>query len=150
MRIFRKFRRAQVTFEFMLTLGFLIIIFLLVMVYFNQKTAESSDLKSYLDGQRICTAVANNINIILQEGDGYYKNFSIPEDVYLGNNYTMVLCKNQIYINWGKRSYYCSVFTSDINVYGCESSECKSFSSGCNISPGENKVSNIGGKIYIS
>lgn len=155
MKRMKKFRRAQISFEFMLTLGFLIIVFLVMMTYFNAKTSEASDLKTYLDGKRICEAVANNINIVLQEGDGYYKNFSIPEDVYWGHNYSLVLCQNQVYINWGTGSYYSNVFTADINVYGCESLNCSiDFSRGCNISRGENiseyMVSNKKGKIYIS
>jgi len=155
----RKFTKAQIAFEFMLTLGFVIIILLVVMSYFNTKTSEASDLKTYLDGKRICEAVANNINIVVQEGDGYFKNFSIPEDVYWGHNYTIVLCKDQVYINWGTGSYYSHVFSSNIVVVvnsnvsniSCESSTCSSFSSGCNLSAGKTEymVSNKKGKIYI-
>ena len=60
------------------TLGFVIIVFGIILLLILDKTSKSNELKMYSSANDILDTVADNVNSISRGGSGYYRYFSVP------------------------------------------------------------------------
>ncbi|ODS38518.1 MAG: hypothetical protein A7316_00910 [Candidatus Altiarchaeales archaeon WOR_SM1_86-2] len=96
---------GQVSVEFILVVGFIMLIFMVVFIVVWEKQKEALEHKTFLDAQRICHSVVANINTISEQGDGYYRFFSVPDKLYGEQNYSLTIYKYGVEITWGTEGY---------------------------------------------
>ncbi len=125
---------GQAGLELIVTVMFLLLIFVILVAYAVEKNREANEIKMFLDAMRIANSAADNVNMIAQQGDGYYKYFTLPESLFGGEEYNITTYENVVEISWGSYRWATQVVTA--NITG-------------NFSKGTNKVTNMGGVIYI-
>jgi uncharacterized protein (UPF0333 family) len=108
--------RGQTSLEFLIGVTFVLFILVLSAVFASQKSAESDDLKIKIDGKRVCTSFADNINNIAEQGNGFYKYFSLPQKIYGDNNYNITVYGNWVEITTGNYTWSKQTISSNITV----------------------------------
>lgn len=107
---------GQASMEIILAIGFLLLIFIMMVLVAIEKNRESNEIKMFLDAKRICKSVASNINTVSEQGEGYYRHFSIPKEVYGGHNYTIRTYRNFVEISWDKYVWSTQIIASNITI----------------------------------
>jgi hypothetical protein len=108
---------GQIGLELIVGIGLIMLIFSTVVIIVIDKTAESSSLKTYLDARRVATSVKDNVDMISQQGPGYYKYFSVPEELYGGFEYNLSLSGNLLEVTWAENTWSTKVLSSNVSVY---------------------------------
>ena len=129
-------KTGQVSLEFIMVVGFIMLIFMVLLIAVWGKQKEAIEEKIFLDAQRVCHSVVTNINTISEQGDGYYRYFSIPDKLYGNQDYNITIYEYGVGITWGPTHYTWSESPITASVNG-------------NLTKGENKVMNCGGTICI-
>jgi hypothetical protein len=114
--------RGQSGVELIFGVSVIILVFLIAVLIAIDKTAESSRVKTLLDAQRIAVSVKDNINMINEEGRGYYAYFSLPEQIQGGYDYDIVIKNNVLEIVWEDNAWTTKLIPSNVTVY-CLSKE---------------------------
>lgn len=113
--------RGQTTVEMMVVMGLLLVIFTLVLLMVYTKTVESNDFKLQLDAKRVAQSVADNINNIAQQGDGYYRFYELPLYLLVDEDYNLSVYGNFVEINWtnryGEQRYSVQLVTANVSAY---------------------------------
>ena len=106
--------KAQISAEFMFYISILLIIMsfatFFAIVTGNDLRTESINT----DAKRLAAAVATEINTAVEVGDGYSRNFFLPQTVYGSINYTIDILYQRVYIYWEGRSYSLPVLAYNI------------------------------------
>ena len=128
-------RKAEVSIEFLVFVGIILVFFVFFFGIIGGKTKEINEISLYSNAQSIADKVADEINIA-SRFEGYYREFKIPEKLLNGDNYTIIFHDNirMIEVAWEDSSLMSTVVTE--NVSG-------------NISPGINKIRNQNGVIIV-
>ena len=100
-----------------MTVGIVILVFLIVVFIAMDRMAETSRLKTLLDARRIGGSVKDNINMISQQGPGYYSYFSIPEELNGGYDYRLVLKENVLEVVWDDNAWSTKIAASNLTLY---------------------------------
>ncbi|MBU0761609.1 MAG: hypothetical protein KKD39_01160 [Candidatus Altiarchaeota archaeon] len=108
---------GQAVLEFTVAMGFLLIIFSLVVITSIQKTSESAGIKTYIDSRRIGNSVKDNINMITEQGRGYYRFFSIPESIHGGYNYSMYAVGNVLEMTYGDNVWSTNLISGNVTIH---------------------------------
>jgi hypothetical protein len=112
--------KGQATLEMIISVSFLVLIFLIIVLLALNKSTESSQLKSYLDAKRIGESVRDNINMISQQGPGYYKYFSVPEEIHGSYEYNITISQNVLEVMWADQTWSTQLITPDVRVYSLD------------------------------
>ncbi|MCX6694695.1 MAG: hypothetical protein NTU61_00145, partial [Candidatus Altiarchaeota archaeon] len=131
--------KAQAALEMIVSVVFLVLIFLVVAILALEKSTESSELKTYLDAKRIGESVKDNVNMISQQGPGYYKYFSVPEQIHGGYSYNLSFGSTGLDVVWGEPAWSTKLLTPNVVVSSIDYGLTKS-----------NRIMNRGGRIEIS
>lgn len=133
--------KAQSSIEFISVVGFVFLIFMISLIVVWDKQRGAIEEKIFLDAKRVCDSIATNINTISEQGDGYYRYFSIPDKLYGGYDYNITIYPNisRVWIKWDTHSYSASIITANLEIIFIQKGEDK-----------ENCVINRGGKVYIN
>ncbi len=110
--------RGQSGLEFIMVFGFLILVLIMTSVISIQKTQETAALKTALDAQRVGTSIKDNIDGIAQQGPGYYKYFSVPNQLHGGYDYDVAIVENIIELSYVENSWSAYLISSNI-TYNC-------------------------------
>jgi|GEM_PF-1315401 len=129
-------KHGQASMEYIMTLGVVMLVFIMVLYVVYEKNMEIIKTKSYLDAQRVTNSIVTNINTISEQGDGYYKYFTIPGELYGGYDYEIIIQGNTVELRWGIFPYTYSKSPITANVHGFVVKDL-------------NKVLNCGGEIYV-
>jgi hypothetical protein len=108
--------RGQTSLEFLIGITFILFILVLSAVFASQKTAEGDDLKIKIDGKRVCTSFADNVNNIAEQGNGFYKYFSFPARIYGDNDYNITVYGNWVEVTSGNYTWSRQTVSSNISV----------------------------------
>ncbi|MFH1054737.1 MAG: CARDB domain-containing protein [Candidatus Altiarchaeota archaeon] len=109
--------RGQSGVELIVGLVFIVMIFLVIVLLSMEKTSESADIKTYLDVKRLGGSVKDNINMISQQGPGYYSYFSIPEQLQGGYEYDLFMRGNVMELMWGNNTWSAKLLASNATVH---------------------------------
>jgi hypothetical protein len=109
--------RGQSGIEMIVSIGMIMIIFMVVLVIVIEKTQESADIKTLLDARRLSDSMKDNVNMIAQEGPGYYSYFSLPEQLSGGYDYDLVISGNVLELMWPQQTWTTKLAASNITVY---------------------------------
>ncbi len=95
--------KAQGAVEFIIILGGVLFFFLVFFAAIQSNVSEKNLEKEKIITQNIALDVQDEINLAAESSEGYYREFSIPENV-LGKNYEINIIENFVYVKMGKIS----------------------------------------------
>jgi len=138
--------RAQGSPEFTVVVSFVLLVFLVMTLVVFQKQSETYNFQVFLDAKRVASTVASNINMISQNGHGYYRYFSLPEKLYGYTDYDINfgrenLTESFLWINYSDTTYSVPLITSNVVIYQNDLTKRENET---------NCVSNINGSISIN
>ncbi|MFH0860478.1 MAG: hypothetical protein V1921_04705 [Candidatus Altiarchaeota archaeon] len=107
---------SQASMELILTIGIIMLIFVVVVLTSIEKSRESDEVKMFLDARRIMTSVADNINTISEQGSGFYLYFSIPERIFGYRDYNISAYENIVEITWENYVLSTPVIVSNVSI----------------------------------
>ena len=131
--------KAQATLEMIVSVGLLLLIFIILSIMALEKSTDSSELKTFLDVKRTGESMKDNINMISQQGPGYYKYFSLPERTFGDYEYNVTIYKNILEILWADRLWSTQLMTTNVTVYSLDKGLAK-----------RNRIMNDNGVIEIT
>ena len=110
----KKFR-AQSSLEFLYTVGFSLLIFVITLVIFAQGQSDAASLSAYVESVRICRLVSDQISAIDSSGEGTSAALLLPDSL-AGLNYTVFVSGpiRSIAVNYGSQGTGCLFSTSNI------------------------------------
>ncbi len=109
--------RGQTAMEFIIGVGFMILVFSVVVLLSIDKISESSRIKTSLDARRVGYSIRDNINMVAQQGRGYYHYFSVPTQIHGGYDYDVQISGSQLEIMWGDDVWTANLIASNITMY---------------------------------
>ncbi|NOR85636.1 hypothetical protein GQ473_05965 [archaeon] len=132
--ILQKQIKGQSGLELIVLTTFLLLVFSTTYVVFIQKDINTITEKINRLSKKTTNNVAFEIRVALSEGNGYEKNFTLPNS-FVGMPYIVNITNYMVYININDRSFISYIPTKNITGY---------------IIPGKNILYNAGGKIYAN
>ena len=115
------------------------LVFMVIMFAALQKQQDAYDLQIFLDAKSVAGSVADNINMIAKNGDGYYRHFSVPESLYGFTEYDVTVSGNFLEISYAGSNWAAPLITDNVSIVRLEKGENK-----------DNCVSNYGELIVIN
>lgn len=128
-------RKAEISIEFVIFIGILLVFFIFFFGIIGFKTADINESSLYTNAQNIANKIANEINIAAGM-EGYYREFSIPEKLVSGDNYSVNINVDYRFVQllWNGKNVVSNLMTDQISG---------------NITPGTNRIKNEGGVVII-
>lgn len=125
--------KGQTSIEFMVMIIMVMIVFA---VFYTQMASEQFSAQRqqqtlYMDA--VAQKVAFELKMGLAQGPGYHRNFTLPQQM-LGNSYTVNVTDGLVVLGWQNTTAVTNVPVKTING---------------NITPGENRIRNNGGELYV-
>jgi hypothetical protein len=121
--------KGQTTIEMIVVVGFILILFTLILLVAHNKTLDSNDLKMRLDAKRVAGSLADNINTIAEQGHGYYRYFTLPQYLFGGTEYNISVYGSFVEVNWvsrhGEQGYIEQIVTANASKYCLDLNESK-------------------------
>ncbi|MBD3155264.1 MAG: hypothetical protein GF368_01250 [Candidatus Aenigmarchaeota archaeon] len=127
--------KAQVSVEFLVYFGFLLLVSSLFLANHLSNSQKLSNLKMEVESQEIADKVSFEINSAVIAGNGYERNFYLEEKIGGFSNYTVEIGDYYVLIDWDGRSKISKASTKSING---------------TIEKGWNLIRNINGGIYVN
>lgn len=133
--------KAQSSIEFLILSGSLLL-FMMVIFYVNSTSQlRLFEFKNALEAKRTADRVENEVNIAIEQGNGYERSFLIPEKLGSSIPYKIMIRNDgSIEVIWKNHSYVRKTLTKKIT---------NGFSSDFEISKGWNEIFNNNGIIEI-
>lgn len=111
-------RKGQASLELLLSLGFILLIFIIVGLLAMWKMADANQIKIYGTAKRTADSFADNINTISEQGSGYYRYFTLPGRLYGQENYTLHSGGNIVEIVWGDNQAWARpIITGNVTIH---------------------------------
>jgi len=125
--------------EFSVVVGFVLLIFLVVLMTVFQKQSETYDFQVFTDAKRVASILSSNINMISQNGHGYYRYFSVPDTLVSYMEYDVSIAGNFLWLNYTDTTYSVQLITNNVSIIDLVKGDNET-----------NCVSNIYGEIFIN
>lgn len=109
---------GQGTPEFSVVISFVLLVFLVVLLIVFQKQTDAYQLQVFLDAKKVTQSVADNINMISRNGHGYYRYFSVPDDLYGYTEYNITAAEKFVGIEYGDQTWATPIITNDVTILG--------------------------------
>ncbi len=109
-------KKAQGSPEFTAVASFVLLTFVAIMLTALQKQSDSYNFEVFLDAKRVALALAENIDMISQNGNGYYRYFSVPETLYGFTDYGLDVSGNFVWINYTGTAWSTQVITDNATI----------------------------------
>lgn len=132
MSLMNKFK-GQSSMEFMVMVAIMLLMLSITITALRDRKTALDQRRDSLQGVSIGDKVANEIDMALTFGEGYYRTFEIDRAIR-GEEYTVDVEQGQVVVSWGERDIYSPTSTEDVEG---------------SIQPGENKIKNVDGDIKI-
>lgn len=126
-------RKAQSAVELVMMVSFSLIIFSALYLVILQDNFAAIKEKRNMESQRIAERVGYELDIAASIGNGYSKNFTLPDNI-LGSTYNVIIDSNLVIINASQT--YTSTTVAQ-NVSGT-------------VQPGDNTIENRDGMVYAN
>jgi len=109
-------RKSEVSTEFISLVGFILIIFIIVLVTVGLRNNEISETTIYADAQRIANLIANEINFAASI-EGYYREFSLPLNLVNNIEYNVSINTNLrfVEVKWNGKNAISNIITENVN-----------------------------------
>lgn len=103
--------------ELVSSISFIFLVFMVVVLIVMDKTSEAAAIKTLLDVRRMSETIKDNVNMISQQGPGYYSYFSLPAELSGGYEYDVNITNNVLEVMWGESVWTTRLATSNITVH---------------------------------
>lgn len=90
---------------------------MIVLMLVADKTSESSEVETLMDAQKVGTSLRDNINMINEEGPGYFAYFYLPDTIQGGYDYNIVISNNVIDLAWEENAWSTKVVPTNVTVF---------------------------------
>ncbi len=101
----KQYVKAQAATEFMFLVGFLILLFIIMMGLIAGNIAYKNKKRVNLIGEDIVTKVQKEINLASRVLDGYEREFYIPQKLY-NKEYNITIYDNEVVITTDIENYW--------------------------------------------
>jgi hypothetical protein len=98
-------RRGQSAIEFLALVGFMLVVFIVLMGLITSKTIEIGKEKDKLTGEDIVTKVQKEVQLATRVADGYLRSFTLPDNAG-AKPYTILLTQNEVTVTIGNNDYW--------------------------------------------
>jgi hypothetical protein len=109
--------RGQVGMELIVGLSLIIMVFIIIMLIVGEKSSENAKIASLLDARRVGNSVKDNVNMIVQQGPGYYTYFSMPTALHGGYDYEVYLGGDALELMWADQTWSTKLLASNVTVW---------------------------------
>lgn len=108
--------RGEVSIEFLVFVGIILIFFIFFFGIIGVKTKEINDSTVFNDAQKISDRVADEINIAARF-EGYYREFYLPKKLVNGDDYSIIIHKDirRVEVKWNDYSAMSTLVTEQIS-----------------------------------
>ena len=106
--------RGQVSMEFMIFFGMLLIITTFASVITITTTNRINNENTVRDAKTITRLAATEINIAYEIGDGYSRTFYVKPILRDGSDYNLTILNQTIYLSWVGGTYLVPLLTHNI------------------------------------
>lgn len=120
---FSSHTRGQVSLELITTLGFILLIFLIVVILALERNYMANNLKVFLDARSITHRLAMNVNTISEQSEGYFRYMSFPLAMYGGVEYNLSAHGNVISILYRDSEWATQVIASNVTIFCLDKGE---------------------------
>jgi hypothetical protein len=130
-------RKAEVSTEFMVFIGILLVFFVFFVGIIGANNNDINDSTVFKNAENILNTVTNEINTASRI-EGYYRNFFIPEKLIDGENYSITVYEDLriVKIEWDNGKNIMNNIQTE-NVEG-------------NVTPGNNNITRTDGVVKIN
>lgn len=112
----------------------LIFLVFFILIIAQEQKANAGEL-SGIDAARVCEIVGTEVNTAVAVGEGYSREFFLPEYVYPSSNYSIQIIGERVWVDWGNG--FCNYPILSSNVTG-------------NFSTGVNLIRNTGQAVVVN
>lgn len=109
-------RSGQGSPEFTVVVSFVALVFLVVLIITLQKQDESYGMQVFLDAKRVGQSIADNINMISRNGDGYYRYFSVPSYLQGYTDYNISVADGFLEIRYNSENWAAQLITENVTM----------------------------------
>lgn len=95
------FRKAQIAFQFMIAIAVSFMFFTMLLIVFNARYSGIADAEIREGIKDISLKIKSEIRLASSVGDGYSRDFNLPEAI-MSKNYTINSSQNYVIITSGK------------------------------------------------
>lgn len=127
-------RKGQTSLEFIAMLSFMMIAFAAFYSVFVDQHVTAMEQRRATHAEAIADRAAFELDMALSQGDGFSRNFTLPNEV-VGADYSITVYDGLLVLEWGDRRVMDSTAAPGING---------------ELEPGLNRVENRGGVLYVS
>ncbi len=135
----RFFSRGQVSLELIITVGFILLIFIIVVILALEKNILANNLKLSMDAQSVLDSIAFNINTISQQSYGYYRYVSVPYYLFGSVDYNVSSSKNFLSIHFDGSEWVTQVLAANVTIYCLDKGETL-----------QNRIENTGDAVIVT
>lgn len=112
---------------------FVMLVFTTFYTFFVNKQVAAQQEQEALMAEYIANQASFEVRMALTQGDGYTRNFTLPQQV-MGTDYTVDVSNGLLILDWGDRIVVKNVVVDAVNG---------------NIVQGENRIRNRDGELYV-
>jgi hypothetical protein len=109
------FRKAQFSFDLLITLGIMCVIFIALFQFYILKSESSEIIRDKIDAKKLAESLSSRINVVLRAGNGTVSNFMIPTTIAGGKNYSIHAANRRVEIALGNSTISSQIQTSDVS-----------------------------------
>jgi len=106
--------KGQAAFEFLVYVGIVV----LIMAYFlwNNLSLQNQAMHTKIDAEakKLCNTIAFEINSAVRSGDGYNRNFFVPNSFSGITDFTINVDEYSVFVDWNDKSTSCSIIVKNI------------------------------------
>lgn len=102
LRLFKDFplrKKSQVSIEFLIAIGFILVIFILLLWLINDRRVEIRKTEQYMEERNLCLKISNLINGVFLNGDGNRVDIEVDYQVQVSNR-TMYVGPDKVVCNF--------------------------------------------------
>ena len=109
-------RKSEVSTEFISLVGFILVIFIIVLIIVGSKNKDISESIIFSDAQRIANLIANEINFAASIR-GYYREFTLPPRLVESVNYSVFVNTDFrfVEVKWDSKSVISNIITGNVS-----------------------------------
>jgi len=106
--------RGQSGFEFLVYVG--IVVLIMAVFLWHSLSLQNQSMYTRIDteARNLCDMVAFEINSAVRSGDGYSRKFFVPDNFAGIPDFTIMVDKYSVFLDWGDKSTSCSIIIRNI------------------------------------
>ncbi|MCJ7429190.1 MAG: hypothetical protein MUP66_02255 [Candidatus Nanohaloarchaeota archaeon QJJ-5] len=125
--------KGQASFEFMIVIIFLSILFAATIPTLGDRQVALTEREVSQQGKAIADTIAYEFDLAMAQGDGYYRNFELPAEIAY-SDYNVTVDNGTVLVEWAQTQRFTGTAASDVDG---------------EIEPGVNAIENQDGTIVV-